>query len=204
MALTKINSEYEKNVLKHLGWKYQGLKWCEFGNQRSFLGKSGKELLEDHGVEHTSLDLNGLDGALRIDLGKPVPTDFVNRYNVITNYGTIEHINNQYEAFKNAHDMCRAGGIMIHSFPLVGNWPKHCRYYYDLEFVHKLAVACDYEIVMFFVHNKGQYRGMSNVIAVTYIKKETSRFISRELFSKLDSLVDSGQLKNMGDYGKGK
>ena len=143
MALTKINSEYEKNVLKHLGWKYQGLKWCEFGNQRSFLGKSGKELLEDRGVEHTSMDLNGLDGALRIDLGKPVPADFLNRYNVITNYGTIEHINNQYDAFKNAHDMCRAGGIMIHSFPLVGNWPKHCRYYYDLEFVHKLAVACE-------------------------------------------------------------
>lgn len=53
---------------------------------------------------------------------KPVPFIFINQFDVITNYGTIEHINDQYHAFKNVHDMCKSGGIMIHNFPPQGHW----------------------------------------------------------------------------------
>lgn len=43
MGISKTIWEYEKGILDLLGLKYEGLKWCELGNQRTDEGKVAKK-----------------------------------------------------------------------------------------------------------------------------------------------------------------
>jgi len=199
MGIRKPIEEYEKHVLSSLGWAYRGLKWCELGNQRNYENRVAKEIYENYGVQHVSIDLNGKDGALPIDLGQPVPFIFINQFDVITNYGTIEHVNDQFQAFKNMHEMCKEGGIMINVFPLMGNWPKHCRYYYSEKFVNGLANATGYCIFKYTILDESFYKAPRNVIAMTYIKQK-NMFITKEEFNRIGGLKDTGNLMHMGNY----
>ena len=200
MGMTKPIEEYEKDTLSSLGLKYKGLKWCELGNQRTDEKKVAKEIYLSLGVEHISIDLNGEDGAIPIDLDKPVPVIFLNQFNVITNYGTIEHINNQFQVFKNVHDMCKQEGIMIHVLSPTGNWPGHCRYYYSEKFVRELARDCGYKIFNYKILDKSVHKSPNNVIVMTYIKKENNEFITKNEFEQIEGITDSGDLAHTGNY----
>ena len=200
MGITRPIEKYERGIFDSLGWGYKGLKWCEFGNLGSYKKMAAKKIYESYGVHHVSMDLNGRDGALPIDLGQPMSAVYINQFNVMTNYGTIEHINNQYQAFKNMHDMCKENGIMIHIFPLVGNWLRHARYYYSEEFAKELAKLCNYHVIKLTVLDKSVYEASKNVIAVTYMKKEINKFVTEEEFSRIEGLTDSGDRSKTGNY----
>jgi hypothetical protein len=202
MGIEKPIIDYEKQVLQSLGLKYKGLKWCELGNQRINDNEIAKRFYQSLGVEHISIDLNGEDEALPIDLDKPMPFILLNQFDVITNYGTIEHVNNQYQVFTNVHDMCKKGGLVNHIFPPRGHWPGHCRYYYSEDFVRGLAKACDYHIAGFMILDKDEYIAPKNLIAVSFIKKENNSFISREIFEHINGITDSGDMNSTGDYTK--
>ena len=45
-------------------------------------------------------DLNGKNGSIKVDLTK-INTQYNNNYNIITDHGTIEHVEDQYMCFKN-------------------------------------------------------------------------------------------------------
>lgn len=201
MGIGKPIQDYERKTLDLINLDYEGLEWCELGNQRTWERKPAKEIYISLGVNHTSLDLNGEDGALRVDLDVPVPSELLNRFDVITNYGTLEHVNNQFQAFKNVHDMCKVGGIIIHVLPPVGNWPNHCRYYYSKKFFEQLAEACKYELVNLEIFDIFEYKSPKNLIAVTYKKIEPCTFISGQKFQELD-IFDTGDAIRTGNYTK--
>ncbi len=139
----------------------------ELGNQEleaSSSERTAKRYFETRGVNHTSIDLNGLDGAIVVDLSKPSDRlDWIGHFDVVTNCGTTEHVDPrdaQYEAFRNIHTWLRPGGIAIHVLPDVhaleeyGTWRGHCENYYSKEFVEMLAKANSYEILdMQFLNN---------------------------------------------------
>jgi len=200
-----INSDIlkrEQGVLDHYDLKYSDLVWGELGCQAIRKGKRGrvsaKDFYEDRGAEHVSIDINGLLGSVPLDLNEPLPLQYVNRFDVVTNYGTIEHVNNQYQVFKNMHDMCKVGGIMIHTFPLVGTWIPHGRYYYSMEFVRTFADVVKYEIHSLSSIRSYVRRGKRVLIHVVYIKMFDG-FVSPEDFSKLD-IFDSGDMRKTGNY----
>jgi hypothetical protein len=136
-----------------------GLWMFELGNQRFAFpgGTTGKKYFEEHGMMHTSIDINGEDGALPLDLRNPeLFDDFSCRYDVLTNLGVTEHVEpiaKQYECFSIIHNVVRPGGIMIHMIPDVeeldisGAWNGHCNVYYRKEFFDKLAEHCDYTVL---------------------------------------------------------
>lgn len=64
---------------------------------------------------------------LNLDIGKQY--DFREQFDLVTNNGTGEHVFNQYMVFKNAHDLCRVGGYMIHVLPFY-RWVDHGFYSY--------------------------------------------------------------------------
>jgi len=202
MGIGKPIEEYEKYTLNSLKLKYKGLKWCELGNQKNYENKVAKYIYLSLGVKHISIDLNGDDGALPINLDQPIPFIFLTQFDVITNYGTIEHINNQFQVFKNIHDSCKLGGIMIHLLPPIGNWPGHCRYYYSKKFVTELANACCYQMINYRILDKFTYKTPRNFIAVTYIKKHNNKFITKEKFNHIGGLIDTGNLTRTGNYSK--
>ncbi|NJD24015.1 MAG: class I SAM-dependent methyltransferase [Betaproteobacteria bacterium] len=94
------------------------------------------------------IDASGQHGALVFDLNKDLREHygFVETFDLVTNLGTAEHCFNQFSVFKNLHDLCRPGGIVIHALPAQGN-VNHGFYNYHPRFFGDLAIANGYEIV---------------------------------------------------------
>lgn len=130
-----------------------GLRMAELGNQKmrsDVLGHSvaAKKFFTAMGIDHTSIDINGKDGALPLDLRLPIARlDLLGTFDVVTNFGTIEHVSRQYPAWKNMHDLARTGGLFLHILPEVGSWRGHCEFRYDARFIPALAALCSYEVL---------------------------------------------------------
>lgn len=75
------------------------------------------------------------------------------KYDLVTNNGTGEHIFNQAAVFENCHDLCRAGGLMLHVLPWI-NWRNHGFYNFHPLLFHDLALDNNYEIVEMFAGDR--------------------------------------------------
>ena len=166
------------------------LKILEFGNQiveagQGYSEKTGKEYWTNQLMDHTSIDVNGLNGALKKDLTKI--SDFqgmFHQFDVVYNAGTSEHVEpfeDQYTCFKIADMCCKIGGIMIHSVPEIrnrdirGTWIDHCRYYYSKQFFKTLIEESNYEYIM-------SHKSLTS-ISYTFQKTINSNFMKdKELF----------------------
>ena len=170
-----------------------GLSMFELGNQRIISGSvyaTAKEHFKHLGMEHTSVDINGEDGALPLDLTKPeLFYDFRCKYNIVTNLGVTEHvepIDKQYECFSIIHDVVTAGGLMIHMVPDVeeldvsGAWTNHCKIYYQKEFFDKLSESCNYTMI-----DSKVIFGLRSVV----MRKETTRSFTtnKEIFKLIQA-----------------
>jgi len=128
-----------------------GLSICEFGDQliwehaKSFL-ISNYDVARDWYLargakEYVSFDTNGQNGALAYDLTKSLPEEFHNRFDVVTNIGTTEHLGNgtlpasllfyqQWQAFYSAVQICKIGGVVLHNLPPEKQWEGHSHIHY--------------------------------------------------------------------------
>lgn len=134
-----------------------GLKMLELGNQQMRQDadtefKTGKEYFKSIGFDHTSVDLNGKDGALKKDLRNPEHfTEYKEYFDIISNPGTTEHVlphETQYACFKNLHNCLKPGGLLICLNPDIGElrtfgaWAGHCRIYYSDAFYDFFEKQC--------------------------------------------------------------
>ena len=161
MGLKKFYLDYILESITMSIGDLTGKKMLELGDQEvkgdSIPERTGKEYFENRGIFHTSVDLNGLHGAIKIDLSKPAKTpEWVSYFDIITNAGTSEHVEpkqGQFECFRNVHTWLKVGGIAIHVVPNVidlegeGLWNDHCNNYYSQSFFELLAKNNDYEII---------------------------------------------------------
>lgn len=109
----------------------------------------GKQLYTSLGFkEYTSIDLDGADGARQFDLGKNLRDTygFGDQFDLVTNFGTAEHVFAQAEFFANMHELTKLGGLMLHSLPSRG-WSQHGFYRYDDVIVEDLAEANGYDTI---------------------------------------------------------
>lgn len=81
----------------------------------------------------------------RFDLNLPVPLQ--ERFDVVVNIGTGEHVFNVHQFYKTAHDLTAAGGLMIHTAPCNG-WPNHGFYNFQPTFFFDLARSNNYELLV--------------------------------------------------------
>lgn len=128
------------------------VKMLELGDQnlRNHEIVLAKDYFESLGYDHTSIDIHGKRGTIKIDLRKPIPEDFINKFNIVTNFGTTEHVEPkkfQWQCFKNIHDACIIGGIMYHVVPNVGGWKDHCPVHYTDRFFKTLGKTNNYKII---------------------------------------------------------
>lgn len=135
----------------------RGLKMLELGNQWSGwnISASVKDIMQWLGVLHTSIDMNGRNGALAFDLSKPLPVYDV-QFDVVTNYGTSEHVcttgdfADQWQVFKTIHECAKPDSVLIHVVPNQIGAHCGCGYVYDHEFFPALADACYYDLVQLY------------------------------------------------------
>jgi len=121
---------------------------------------------------HHAIDWNGLHGAVPLDMTKPIPVEkYINAFDIITDFGCMEHISgykrddlpidkssisyspnearaNQWQAWKNIHDMGKVGCIYIHTVPFLDSVPRHGFFHYTLEFFSDLCKVNDYKPIL--------------------------------------------------------
>ncbi|CAK0776620.1 putative Methyltransferase domain-containing protein [Azospirillaceae bacterium] len=142
-----------------------GKTMLELGNQQFYpAGDLAKIWFEKRGVAHISVDLglNSDHGKYPpdyvADLTKDLPRRINKRFDIVTDFGTCEHMNMckcpqpkscchpravnaiaLYFARRNMREHCRSGGIMVFDNPAAGYWPGHGFHYFTEEHYTLLA-----------------------------------------------------------------
>jgi hypothetical protein len=97
-------------------------------------------------IEYNSVDVcPGLKTTI-LDLNFDVaPNEMVGHYDVVFNFGTTEHIFNQWNCFEFMHDAAKVGGVIYHQLPASG-YLDHGYYCYTPLFFREMAQANGYVI----------------------------------------------------------
>jgi len=132
----------------------------ELGSQQAYIseewnGQYASEWYWKHNIsKYHSIDRNGENGAMRLDLAKPIEEQldidqeaFFPQYDLVTDFGTSEHVKNYYICWLNKFNLCKVGGIIYSENPATGNWPGHGKHYITDEFYHDLAQIAPIEVI---------------------------------------------------------
>jgi hypothetical protein len=116
-----------------------------------------RNFFEAVGIKYTCIDINDEEGVSFFDLNfdSVKPSD-MKAYDLMLNVGTVEHVFNQYNAFKAAHDFVRKGGHFIHFMPFLG-YIDHGYYSFQPGLYIDLAAANDYEILGMWINPDGRH-----------------------------------------------
>lgn len=159
ITVTSIKT-LERHVHRIGGLK--GCKMLELGNQHVMMTKEearfargvpAKPFFAEQGVAlHVSVDINGQDGALPMDLSMRInKPEWRNLFDIVTDFGTSEHVGNTiqdlHQCRENCHTNVRVGGIMIFVNPMTGCWPGHGHHYFTCQHYALLAEKCGYRVL---------------------------------------------------------
>lgn len=104
------------------------------------------ELLDVTDLSYVSFDVVRTRKAEIFDLNiHHLAADKHGTFDLVLNFGTTEHLVNQYNAFNVMHDAARAGAYLFHQVPSTG-YLNHGYFCYNALFFKELAEANDYEI----------------------------------------------------------
>lgn len=139
------------------------------------------------GLEHTSWDITGCQCSEKVDLREPVDIKKTGQFDIITDYGTTEHIEgNYYMAQKNIHDLCKMGGYRFHEIPKTGHWIGHGFNYVTIEFFTALAKDNGYEIIELTEHFALGNITDGCLICCVMKKVKDVKFVSEKKFNTYD------------------
>jgi hypothetical protein len=68
---------------------------------------------------YRSIDLTDPRADYAADLNHPLPRN-IGRYDVVTNFGTTEHVFNIGQSFASIHGLLKVGGVQLHTLPSYG------------------------------------------------------------------------------------
>lgn len=151
-----------------------------FGHQRNYIGRSLKkqigrefnasldslnkpyadDFLTVVGARNLStLDVSDYEGATVIhDLNIAIPNSLREKYSVVLDIGTTEHVFNVFQAQQNMKDMCKVGGHVLAVSP-ANNYLGHGFYQFSPElFFRSFDEASGFELIDLFLIKKGILR----------------------------------------------
>jgi len=98
------------------------------------------------GFGYRALDIFEAERTTLFDLNFDSPgNDLAGRFDLVTNFGTTEHVINQLQCFRTMHELARVGGIFYHDLPH-GGFPEHGYFHYTSRFFEDLARVNGYAI----------------------------------------------------------
>ena len=159
-----------------------------------------KLLLTNFGsVKVDSYDYSDYEGAtFTCDLNKPLPSNLTGPeylYDTIMDPGSIEHIFNIPQAFKNISDMCKIGGTILHALP-TNNYCGHGFLQISPELFFSLySEANGYAETEVFLAGLNDYKNWYKV-------KKPKNGIRRILVncSEVNALVRTKKVQNVSHY----
>ncbi len=149
-----------------------GSSMLELGNK--IMGKIVyKGIFESFGFRHVSVDLNGRNGALKLDLTKPLN---LGTFDMVTNIGTSEHVSEdnlagQIECWRNIVEAMHVGSVFVSITPLEGaqKWLRHGRWYPQEEFFVKLAKQNGMDAERIYADDNLVYARLRRVYACAFL-----------------------------------
>jgi len=109
-----------------------------------FLG----DLLILAGFRYVALDIFRATNTILFDLNIHAPGPrLAGQFDLVTNFGTTEHVLNQLRAFQTIHELTRPGGVMYHDLPFAGYF-DHAYFRYDPLFFRTLVEANGYALLL--------------------------------------------------------
>lgn len=201
MGMNTKSLNYFYEILKATGLNdFKQVSVCILGNQiirppaRNILEydyRTFKRLLVGNGFGRVeSIDLNGKDNSLVMDLSKPITQEeIIGAFDVVVNGGVTEHVlHNQWQTFRNIHDLLKPFGVVIHLLLPSKSHRGHGFWSYNESFFIKLARACLYEIVDIRIGTAHYTYSQQRRFFVAMQKKIESKFIDKDLWH--DPLYD--------------
>lgn len=130
------------------------------------------EITDLTNIEYASIDVcPGLKNTVILDLNhENLPRRMRNHYDVVFNFGTTEHIVNQWNCFEVMHDALKVDGVIYHQLPASG-YLDHGYFCYTPLFFRELAEANAYEVVRMAVTHAGESR--IDALGITSMAGET-------------------------------
>lgn len=125
-----------------------GFSVCELGDQH-MAGvdepKLARTFYESLGCgRYEAIDGNGM-GTVTADLNQPLPRS-IGTFDLVTDFGTGEHIFDQAQVWRTMHDLTKVGGYLAFDRPHQG-YTKHCFYLVNPTLLRDLAAANVYTVV---------------------------------------------------------
>ena len=132
----------------------EGFSVCELGDQQMSHARApmvASEFYRQLGCgRYESIDGNGL-GTITADLNLPLnigahAPDLIDGFDLVTDFGTGEHIFDQAQVWRTIHELTKPGGYIAFDRPHQG-YGKHCFYLVNPCLIGDLASANGYKIV---------------------------------------------------------
>ena len=179
---------------------FNGCRMMELGSQQMSChynipeGSAAKSWFERMGVKHTSIDMNGELGALKLDLACPIEAPaWEEAFDLVTDFGTSEHVAGNwpnpllglYHCRANCHRWCRPGGLLIFCNPMRGHWPQHGYHFFTEKHYEDLAALCPYDIVRVWNHPTLGNSETGYQISAVLQKRGSSPFLGEADYLKL-------------------
>lgn len=143
-------THYSFRIINDLLEHYELKSVCDLGAQNNFAqpilpAPYVSEFYKGLGIEYMSIDLNGENDSKKWDLSEPIKT--TKKFDMVTDFGTSEHVRNYYQCLANMHKICKVGGLIVHENPKTGNWRSHGFHYVDKEFYVAFAKISGYDLL---------------------------------------------------------
>lgn len=183
-------TSHTKDLIEGVINEFKPKTVCELGAQNMY-DQPGKApyasgWYESKKIKYTSIDVSKENGALDLDLTKPIKD--LGEFDLVTDAGTGEHCGRSnadfYQVMKNIHTLCKIGGIVIRENPKTGNWPGHGFHYMTEDFYREFEKVSGYKILKL-----GQHPAMGNTTdgwnIYCVMQKVEDRFPTKKVFATL-------------------
>lgn len=133
-------------------------------------GEKIEALMEALGFDYIAFDMYSAGRTRKFDFNYDRLSFFQRgKFDLVMNLGTSEHVANQFNLFKTAHDAMKVGGVLFNNVPFFGG-PDHGLFNYHPKFFVTLAANNAYAPLYFDFSEpfKSQYWDTYNEIDAAY------------------------------------
>ena len=128
---------------------FDKLIMMELGNQKIKKDlsevKTGKEFWSSLGCYHFSIDINGKDDTISMDLSLPI-TYYDNFFDIVTNITVSNYIKNYNACYDNIYRFCKVDGMLFHCLPKTGSkWTAS--HYANKKFYQRMAIKYNLDLI---------------------------------------------------------
>ena len=164
MGSQLIDTPFQKHARYILNKHNKKINTSEFLSAKDFYFSIGFN-------KYKSIDASGKYESLIFDLNQNLVDKykFKEKFDLVTNFGTSEHVFNQKSVFQNIHNLTKNNGYMIHILPFEGGI-NHCYFNYHPNFFYDLGLYNKYELIGFWYFSQRSYKFLRTYSGYNYFK----------------------------------